>query len=382
MLYLNNLLQFAVRLISFIYFHVKLKLKLLITSAGVLSSSNLGALFCLMRIVRAVFTPKKKSTSKNGIKMESINGEKEEFEVPLMEESSRPIVKRSRDINLIESKAKKQVKQYAIPPVKHIFVPKLAKFKTKIDSKPETKKFVRRPQTKTEGCTKSSEKATINSKPVELNPEFNSKSTIDTKTEVEKIENAVNKPFENLMASVSSASRRSSRLSSPYKADLKITKVTASAFETLRRSKRPVAAKVDRKSLMIESSDEGAADESFEISEISEEADEMEMIEISEGDEAEETEEFSEIEHEIKKKIKKETKKNKKTISSKRKRPIIKKKDASRWERIKKVLESGGTVEALPGRIDEFDWIKRTVTGLLESSLGGCLCKTLSLNSC
>ena len=52
-----------------------------------------------------------------------------------------------------------------------------------------------------------------------------------------------------------------------------------------------------------------------------------------------------------------------------------KKKDPSRWERIKTVLESGGTVQALPGRVDEFDWIKRTITGLLESSLGGCLCK-------
>lgn len=53
---------------------------------------------------------------------------------------------------------------------------------------------------------------------------------------------------------------------------------------------------------------------------------------------------------------------------------------SSRWERIKKVLESGGTVEPLPGRVDEFDWIKRTVVGLLESSLGGCLCKILFYN--
>ena len=48
---------------------------------------------------------------------------------------------------------------------------------------------------------------------------------------------------------------------------------------------------------------------------------------------------------------------------------------SARWDRIKQVLKSGGTIEALPGRIDEFDWIKRTVVGLLESGLGGCLCK-------
>ncbi len=49
-------------------------------------------------------------------------------------------------------------------------------------------------------------------------------------------------------------------------------------------------------------------------------------------------------------------------------------KNDTRWERIKRILASGGMVEALPGRVDEFDWIKRTVSGLLESSLGGCLC--------
>lgn len=48
---------------------------------------------------------------------------------------------------------------------------------------------------------------------------------------------------------------------------------------------------------------------------------------------------------------------------------------SARWDRIKQVLKSGGTIEALPGRIDEFEWIKRTVVGLLESGLGGCLCK-------
>jgi hypothetical protein len=53
---------------------------------------------------------------------------------------------------------------------------------------------------------------------------------------------------------------------------------------------------------------------------------------------------------------------------------IIKRKDA-RLNRVRALMQAGECVEGLPGRIEEFDWIKRTVLGLLDSSLGGCLCK-------
>ena len=74
---------------------------------------------------------------------------------------------------------------------------------------------------------------------------------------------------------------------------------------------------------------------------------------------------------------------------SKKRRTIVKKskikanakskaksrKNDARMERIKSIMNSGQSIEALPGRSEEFDWIKRTILGLLESSLGGCLCK-------
>lgn len=72
-----------------------------------------------------------------------------------------------------------------------------------------------------------------------------------------------------------------------------------------------------------------------------------------------------------------ETKKTKpKTKVIAKAAPVKKsRKKTDRTERIAKLFKSGAVVEPLPGRSEEFDWIKRTVSGLLESGLGGCLCK-------
>lgn len=50
------------------------------------------------------------------------------------------------------------------------------------------------------------------------------------------------------------------------------------------------------------------------------------------------------------------------------------KKNTERLERIREILKVNGIVEPLPGRLEEFDWIKTTILRSLESSLGGCLC--------
>lgn len=322
-----------------------------------------------MKIIKSIFTPKKKPISATEVKPNVLRIEKEEFEVPLTDKMSKEFLKRSRDVSLIEPEVKKPVKKTATKPAEIV--------KSKINAMP------------------AELKTKINAKPVVVKPEImraTSRSSVkaaEVKTKIiPKTESDISAEVKTEKEQPGVTTRRSSRLNSPVKADSKVMKVTASNFENLRKSKRSVVTKIDRNSLMIESSDEAEADESFDISEISEaseDADELEMIEISENDE-EENEEYSDDESEKKKTQKKMKKRhvkvkvNKKKSSnmSKSKKPMMtKKKDASRWERIKKVLESGGTVEALPGRVDEFDWIKRTVTGLLESSLGGCLCKKI-----
>lgn len=136
-----------------------------------------------------------------------------------------------------------------------------------------------------------------------------------------------------------------SKLSTPKKPSIK----------TVKPSSRPVR-RATRKQI---------ADDSFEASD----DDEFE-VEIYDSEP-----ELEQVGKKNKKKIVKNTKKTSINKPSKHKQKS--KKADGRWERIKQILAAGGTVEALPGRIDEFDWIKRTVVGLLESSLGGCLCKRL-----
>lgn len=76
---------------------------------------------------------------------------------------------------------------------------------------------------------------------------------------------------------------------------------------------------------------------------------------------------------------KRKTKLKKSTIEANAKSKAKSRKKDVRMERIKSIMNSGQSIEALPGRSEEFDWIKRTVLGLLESSLGGCLCKNFTL---
>ena len=57
------------------------------------------------------------------------------------------------------------------------------------------------------------------------------------------------------------------------------------------------------------------------------------------------------------------------------KRAVQKQIQNERRDRVAAAIKAGRTFEALPGRTEEFDWIKRTVSGLLTSRLGGCLCK-------
>lgn len=68
----------------------------------------------------------------------------------------------------------------------------------------------------------------------------------------------------------------------------------------------------------------------------------------------------------------------KSTIETNAKSKAKSRKKDVRMERIKSIMNSGQSIGALPGRSEEFDWIKRTVLGLLESSLGGCLCKNFT----
>ncbi len=56
-------------------------------------------------------------------------------------------------------------------------------------------------------------------------------------------------------------------------------------------------------------------------------------------------------------------------------RKPLRKPKSYRNDRIQQLFKSNSDIEPLPGRGDEFSWIKRTVSGLLESGLGGCLCK-------
>ena len=130
------------------------------------------------------------------------------------------------------------------------------------------------------------------------------------------------------------------------------------------RHKTKISSSRSRPGNKIGSDSSNTSDEEFKI-EISSSEPESEMeslgIEYSDSEE----EEFV-----------LKSKRNRKSASTKKptKKSKTKKSDV-RWDRIKQILASGGTVEALPGRVDEFDWIKRTVVGLLESSLGECLCK-------
>ncbi len=67
------------------------------------------------------------------------------------------------------------------------------------------------------------------------------------------------------------------------------------------------------------------------------------------------------------------------------KRPVashkpLRKRKSDRNDRLQQLLKTDAVVEPLPGRADEFSWIKRTVSGLLESGLGGCLCKKIRAN--
>lgn len=325
-----------------------------------------------MKIIKSVFTPKKKpATAATEVKSNVLRIYKEEFEVPVMDKMAKERLKRKRDVSLIEPEENTPVKKTAVKPVE---------VTTKINSKPEelkTKPVVKPESTKSRVTTRSSVKAAeVKTKiSTKTEPVMASKPAV-VKTEIESKEHPT-------FTASTTTTRRSSRLSSPVKTESKVLKVPANNLEILRKSKRSNVAKLDRNSLMVDSSDEEEVDEAFDISEVSEaseDADELEMIEISEN--YEEIEDFSDVgESKKMKKIIQVSKK--KSSSAKSKKPMMtKKKDASRWERIKKVLESGGTVEALPGRVDEFDWIKRTVTGLLESSLGGCLCKkTLWFNN-
>lgn len=311
-----------------------------------------------MKIIKSVFTPKKKpATAVTEIKSNVLRIDKEEFEVPAMDKMAKERLKRKRDISLIEPEEKTPVKKTAVKP---------AEVKTKINADPEKLKnnSVVKPESTRLTARSSVKAAEVKTKiSPKTEPVMASKHAV-VKTEIESKEHPTS-------TTSTTNTRRSSRLSSPVKTESKVLKLPANNSETLRKSKRSTVTKLDRYSLMVESSDEEKADEAFDISEVSEaseDADELEMIEISENDE--EIEDFSD-DGDIKKK-----KKTRQVSKKKSKTPMMtKKKDASRWERIKKVLESGGTVEALPGRVDEFDWIKRTVTGLLESSLGGCLCK-------
>ena len=132
------------------------------------------------------------------------------------------------------------------------------------------------------------------------------------------------------------------------------------------RHKTKISSSRSRPGNKIGSDSSNTSDEEFKI-EISSSEPESEMeslgIEYSDSEE----EEFV-----------LKSKRNRKSASTKKPTKKSKsktKKSDVRWDRIKQILASGGTVEALPGRVDEFDWIKRTVVGLLESSLGGCLCK-------
>ena len=98
---------------------------------------------------------------------------------------------------------------------------------------------------------------------------------------------------------------------------------------------------------------------------------EIEVFDVSENESFEGDESDFDLEDEPSNKRRKKNKDKSTTVINSK---------SSRWDRIKQVLQSGGTIEALPGRIDEFEWIKRTVVGLLESCLGGCLCKLNSGN--
>ena len=338
-----------------------------------------------MRIVRSLFKPKTKPTNAVENKLNDLNKIEKYFDVPFIEETPKTIAKRvsSRDVNLIKQEVKKPIiKQEMRPVYKNN---NTAIVKTKINAKPETtvtKAVKRAGAIKTKIFTKPTE---IFTKPTTFKAEIVTKPTKEAVIEVkpEPVKLVRVRASKKTVKYQHVTTRRSSRLDSPVKTVLKVTKpkTTSSSFGTVRKSMRSAAYKTNRDILKIQSGDAAVADISFEFddSDNSEDADEMEMIEISENDE------ISDVESEIEQsKPKKNNKKNKKNKNNKKKEkgsakgkrpPITRKKDASRWERIKQVLESGGTVEALPGRIDEFDWIKRTVTGLLESSLGGCLCK-------
>lgn len=112
-------------------------------------------------------------------------------------------------------------------------------------------------------------------------------------------------------------------------------------------------------------------------------------VEIDDDCDSDEDEDFDLMDEKSKSKQKKQTKANTKAksnsksstkVNNKRtalvaKHNPLRKRKSDRNARIMQLFKNGATVDPLPGRADEFSWIKRTVSGLLESGLGGCLCK-------
>ena len=303
-----------------------------------------------MKIVRSLLTPKKNPTTKaENKKSDEIKIEKE-FEVSFEDMTPKNMIKRisSRDINSIKTPTKKTSGRTAA---------KIEALDKAEATKSEAKKFenTKKEAVKAETAVKRARNVRIVDNIAKKQPTAIATDTTKVTAPLVKINKTApverKKSERRTIVTQPVTARKSCRLSSPIKSVVKVTK-------SIR--------KIERKKC--------DADELFDESE----APEMEMIEISENDEMSEVENLSEIEEFSDE----ETTKKKRKIIKKKKKLITKqtrKKDASRWERIKKILESGGSVEALPGRVDEFDWIKRTVTGLLESSLGGCLCKYISL---
>ena len=108
---------------------------------------------------------------------------------------------------------------------------------------------------------------------------------------------------------------------------------------------------------------------------------EDEIVEAEDEDDYEEEQKKSKkSKSKSKKQVKKPTNKPSQSKGLSCHKPLRKRK-SDRNDRIQQLFKSGAVVEPLPGRSDEFSWIKRTVSGLLESGLGGCLCKSLPVSS-